>query len=428
MEYKDREKIDRLCNQLLQSIDIDKLWPKLLENQVYNRDDVNIPNWQKHLSSVDTVRDICTTIKTRGPHAYKNFILSLSQSGHQPIVDQLENHRSSNIISNSNNNNIGPNNETSSNSIESANNSNFDEHSKDDYHTKLVKNFEPLSIKVRKADVFKDGPEIKDIERYPMRSIPRGLVLIITNIVYEMVDCRPSAKYDEANLKQLFEEMGFKVIIHSNLTGDQIKKKVKEFSKMKELRRVDSAFIIISSHGAGEHGRQETEIQGTDYKLPNYETVFCTDIIDYFTAEQCPNLCGKPKIFIFQTCRGIKHQKAVSRSVTDTVTAEFSDTEQPYNLSSRNYEDTLIAYATLPGYVSYRDTYNGSWFIQILCEVFMNYACERHIQDLFVMTDRRLKDLRTACNKCQTLWVINQGFHKHCFLNPGLFHKSSEIN
>jgi hypothetical protein len=72
---------------------------------------------------------------------------------------------------------------------------------------------------------------------------------------------------------------------------------------MKELRRVDSAFIIISSHGAGEHGRQETEIQGTDYKLPNYETVFCTDIIDYFTAEQCPNLCGKPKIFIFQTCR-----------------------------------------------------------------------------------------------------------------------------
>jgi hypothetical protein len=109
------------------------------------------------------------------------------------------------------------------------------------------------------------------------------------------------------------------------------------------------------------------------------------------SVQRCPNVAqnnfnsNNLSTFSSNSTRGIKHQKAVSRSVTDTVTAEFADTEQPYNLSSRNYEDTLIAYATLPGYVSYRDTYNGSWFIQILCEVFMNYACERHIQDLFVM-------------------------------------------
>ena len=54
-------------------------------------------------------------------------------------------------------------------------------------------------------------------------------------------------------------------------------------------------------------------------------------------------------------------------------------------MSTRNYADTLIAYATLPGYVSYRDTYNGSWFIQILCEVFMNHAYDMHVQDLFNM-------------------------------------------
>ncbi|XP_014211578.1 caspase Dronc [Copidosoma floridanum] len=261
-----------------------------------------------------------------------------------------------------------------------------------------------------------------------MRSEPRGLALIITNIAYEYYVSRPSAKYDEDNLNILFTEMGFKTIVRRNLTGIEIKKEVKEFSKMKELRRVDAAFIIISSHGHGEYGKQETEIQGTDYLSPNYKSVFCTDIIDYFTAEQCPNLCGKPKIFIFQTCRGNTHQKAVSRNVTDTISTEHPDSEQPYDLSSRNYEDTLIAYATLPGYVSYRDKYTGSWFIQILCEVFMNYACERHIQDLFVMTDRRLKDLRTGHNGCQTLWVINQGFHKHCYLNPGLFHKPGGEN
>lgn len=72
---------------------------------------------------------------------------------------------------------------------------------------------------------------------------------------------------------------------------------------MRELRKVDSAFIIISSHGDGEHGRQKTEIKGTDYQLSDYEDVHCTDIIDYFTAEECPYLKEKPKIFIFQTCR-----------------------------------------------------------------------------------------------------------------------------
>lgn len=72
---------------------------------------------------------------------------------------------------------------------------------------------------------------------------------------------------------------------------------------MQELRRVDSAFIIISSHGDGFYGRQKTEIKGVDYQLPSYESVFCTDIIDYFNADQCKYLSGKPKIFIFQTCR-----------------------------------------------------------------------------------------------------------------------------
>lgn len=91
---------------------------------------------------------------------------------------------------------------------------------RDDYHKKFFNHTVPLEIKVKKAQIFKDEPEVDDdIERYPMRSSPRGLVLIITNIVYDMVDSRPSAKYDEDNLKKLFEDMGFKVIAHSDLKG-----------------------------------------------------------------------------------------------------------------------------------------------------------------------------------------------------------------
>lgn len=54
-----------------------------------------------------------------------------------------------------------------------------------------------------------------------MRSKPRGLVLIITNIDYKYPHKEPrnSAMYDELNLKQLFEQMGFYVYSYCNLTG-----------------------------------------------------------------------------------------------------------------------------------------------------------------------------------------------------------------
>lgn len=82
---------------------------------------------------------------------------------------------------------------------------------------------EPLTIKVRKATRFLDS-EYDVIERYPMRSKPRGLVLIITNIYYESTyeKHRFSAIHDKNNLKKLFEEMGFIVITYGNLTGQVI--------------------------------------------------------------------------------------------------------------------------------------------------------------------------------------------------------------
>jgi len=81
---------------------------------------------------------------------------------------------------------------------------------------------------------------------------------------------------------------------------------IKEFSKRDDLNKVDSCFVIITSHGM-EDEESNTEIQGTDYHIAsrqaNYEKVLCTEVCDYFTAEACPQLAEKPKIFIFQLCR-----------------------------------------------------------------------------------------------------------------------------
>lgn len=79
----------------------------------------------------------------------------------------------------------------------------------------------PLQIQVQKASKFLDGPVYENVQRYPMRSKPRGLVLIITNIHFKYLNIVPrsSAAYDEQNLKQLFEKMGFQVISYLDLSG-----------------------------------------------------------------------------------------------------------------------------------------------------------------------------------------------------------------
>ncbi|KYN04011.1 Caspase Nc [Cyphomyrmex costatus] len=404
MDQKDREQIDSCCESIASKIDLTTLLPRLLENKVYNKDDVNIPRWLKDLEAQNTVKDVLLTIKTRGPNAFKNLILSLRQSNHEDVADILEKENS-------------------------ANNDTKQENSMT-HHTYSE---EPLTIKLRKATKFLDR-DYDIIERYPMRSNPRGLVLIITNIFYESSCENPrfSAKHDNNNLKELFEEMGFTVFTYFDLKGQEIKNTIKTFSKRDDLNKVDSCFVIVTSHGM-EDKENNTEIQGTDYHIvsrePNYEKVLCTEICDYFTAEACPQLAEKPKIFIFQLCRGKKIQKGVSHSKITTDSCKMKSTNEynvktPHIQTIRNYSDMLIVQSTLPGYVSYRDSDTGSWFIQILCKVFMNHAHSNHLQDLFNMIDAELKVHRTINYECQTSSVQSLGFNKHCYLNPGLFMES----
>ncbi|XP_053995481.1 putative inactive caspase B [Hylaeus anthracinus] len=438
MNRKHRETIDLYCNYIVPKIDLTKLWPKLLENKVFNRDDVNVVRWKESLTDEETIRDICLTIKTRGPFAFDRFLESLRQSGHKNLAETLEGNKIK-FPKNHVQTNINEENAINDNIAEDTN---FDPsiEEQDNFFHNMQLSDVPLQVQVRKATKFLDGPVYKNVQRYPMRSKPRGLVLIITNINYKYPyeEPRSSAVHDEANLKNLFEQMGFEVTTCVDLTGQQVTEKVKEFSQNKDLRKVDSCFVIISSHGNINANYEVTEIGGVDYDPEakvhkNSKPVLCMDILDYFTSAACPHLAGKPKIFIFQLCRGDKLQTSlkVPRHTTDTTQLRISNSNDEMikvkmndNETMRNCADMFVVHATLPGHVAFRDKITGSWFIQILCEVFMNYAHTTHLQDLLNMVDERLNKQRTMKNECQTLMVTSIGFNKHCYLNPGLFEET----
>ena len=90
MEQIHRKRIDDLIEIVPCFIDMVALWPYLIQTGIFNQNDCNIPTWSRNLNNPDIIKDIFSTIKKRGPDAYKNVILSLRLLNHIVIADMLD--------------------------------------------------------------------------------------------------------------------------------------------------------------------------------------------------------------------------------------------------------------------------------------------------------------------------------------------------
>lgn len=137
----------------------------------------------------------------------------------------------------------------------------------------------------------------------------------------------------------------------------------------------DCLAITILTHGS--YGTLSS--RDSDY--------YIEQITSRFTDDKCPTLAGKPRLFFIQACRGdyldrgvvVKNalfKYTVNRSpfagndfVDQPDTGPFihiSDgNDQVHN--PPNHQEFLIVRSTMPKFAAFRDTQNGSWFIQALC-------------------------------------------------------------
>lgn len=158
--------------------------------------------------------------------------------------------------------------------------------------------------------------------------------------------------YFSDSLKALFEFLGFLVEVETDKTADQIKELMTQYSN--DARHRDCFVCCVMSHG------NETGVVGCDKKICPLN-----DITSPFDGDNCPALIGKPKVFFIQACRGREMQSKVV--VTDGPGASRNQKSgKLYSIAKDS--DFLIALSTVEGYVSLRDEYSGSWFIQSLCE------------------------------------------------------------
>ncbi|KAL0153534.1 hypothetical protein M9458_051148, partial [Cirrhinus mrigala] len=132
----------------------------------------------------------------------------------------------------------------------------------------------------------------------------KGSALLITNIKFDYLSHRDGAEKDEENMEWLLRALGYSVEKHTNLSGEEIDGKVKNFSKRSEYRASDSTFVVIMSHG--DRFDNKDAILGVHYdpfKHPN-DYFFVEKIFSHLNSENCPALIDKPKVILIQACRG----------------------------------------------------------------------------------------------------------------------------
>ncbi|XP_064611430.1 caspase-2-like isoform X2 [Liolophura sinensis] len=227
-------------------------------------------------------------------------------------------------------------------------------------------------------------------DKYRMESNPRGYMLIINNITFSNPEWnRAGAEADGENLISVFRQLGYLIEYQKDLTAQEMKDMVKTYSELDVHNHVDSCIMAILSHG---------DLNGMVYGVDGIRVNF-KEMYGCFNIDKCPQLQGKPKLFILQACRGQRWNSShvgTPESEFDVVPFDLqcetgqSDAGTHILLSpeiSRSIptnSDVILAYSTTEGEVSYRNTVQGSWYIEALTKVFKEYHRSKHVVDLLI--------------------------------------------
>lgn len=200
----------------------------------------------------------------------------------------------------------------------------------------------------------------------------------------------------------------------------------------------DCVALAILTHGV------EGALYGVDEKK-----LLVEDLLKYFDADRAPTLIGKPKIIILQACRGERFDKGIES--TDATGAGYAE-EVPPPVKDENADpdalaesmlkleleapdafastrnklplrsDMLVAYATVPGFVSWRNSERGSWFIQAFTEVILQYAQSEDLLSMLTKVNAKVaKAFESSSGRNKQMPAPVTMLTKKLFFFPGFF-------
>ncbi|ELU15937.1 hypothetical protein CAPTEDRAFT_213159, partial [Capitella teleta] len=174
----------------------------------------------------------------------------------------------------------------------------------------------------------------------------------------------------------------------NNATGRLDENKMKEaianFARDQISLNASSLVVVIMTHGG------DNSFSGVD----GHE-IRRDDVLLKFSRDNAPDLIKKPKLFLFQACRGdhedFTQEDSASECESEALVAGAT-AGQPVQSKTVPMPNMLIVNATLPGYPAYRNPNFGSWLIGDFCRIVCSKAREDHVADIITEVSRVLND------------------------------------
>ena len=225
-------------------------------------------------------------------------------------------------------------------------------------------------------------------DTYKMDYPRRGKAVIINNRTFsprlerEGLTERKGTDTDASRICKRLQQLGFLVEKHQDVKAKEMIQILHQYSS-EDHSDADCFVCVLLSHG------EPDMIYGSDDKVE------LTYIFQLFDGINCPSLRGKPKIFIIQACRGRQFDEGKEIPVALNVIDAKRDFETAFPepeeiIRIPNEADFLIAQSTVPGYYSWRNSLNGSWFIQALVRILDKYGTTTDILRLLTKVNREV--------------------------------------
>ncbi|XP_073511666.1 caspase-9 isoform X2 [Phyllobates terribilis] len=376
MEQRHRHILQRNRVRLVTSLVLEDLWDRLLEKEVFSTDMVE--EIQAAGTRRDQARQLLIDLQSRGSDAFHLFLQCLRGSGQHELADLLQE--------------TGGTREVKRPALLPP--------------TPLPPTLPPKIPEHR--DRFDETPKPLDMKTdYPMNFDPCGRCLIINNMAFSEasgLSYRTGSDIDREKLLRRLRSYHFDVTVKNNLKAAEIHAELQSLASAEHSER-DCCLVVILSHGCEtRHTRFPGGVFGTDgVRIP------VERIVNYFNGSNCPGLRGKPKLFFIQACGGEEKDRGCAVDLGDsgerprypqTNSLQSDATAVPPDPTDADETDAqailpttsdiLVSYSSYPGFVSWRETRSGSWYVENLDEVLAQCAGTCDLQSMLVMVADRV--------------------------------------
>lgn len=212
-------------------------------------------------------------------------------------------------------------------------------------------------------------PTSLDAEDYNMNHANRGTLYIFNHKQFAPklnLGERNGTDKDRDNMKSLFKKLGFKVKVYEDLTYWELQGVLEKAGKA-DYSQDDCFACVMLTHG------EEGILNAKDQKYKSSE------LWAPFLGDVCPTLAGKPKLFFIQACQGYG---------VDGGTHVRVETDSVQVVKIPSHADFLIACSTVPGFYSWRNTSEGSWFIQAIYDVLSKQHKTMDVLSMMTLVNR----------------------------------------